>query len=371
MNVKRIMLLLIAAIIMGACVQKKPHYEITGTIQGADSVLLLLQKKTAGIITNLDSAMVIKGKFKIIGGAVEYPEIVLLVTKNKKAGKQFYLENSKITLTGRLDSLYGAKISGSKTQAESDSVSKVLEPYNINYSQIYMDRRIAEKSGDKMRVAESDRKLSEIDKEMTDVQKKFLRKNPASFVCPAILRSISYDMEADEIESFINSMDTNIAKTTVIKDLKERVVILRTVSAGKIAPDFVMNDVNGKPISLSSIIGTKLLLIDFWAAWCGPCRAENPNVVKVYKEFNKKGFNVIGVSLDRNKEDWIRAIADDKLSWIHVSDLQYWNNAAVKLYAVNAIPSNYLLDDKGMILARNLRGENLYNKVKEILSVKK
>ena len=114
-------------------------------------------------------------------------------------------------------------------------------------------------------------------------------------------------------------------------------------------------------------IGPKLLLIDFWAAWCNPCRQENPNVVKVYNEFHKKGFDVLGVSLDQKKEDWVKAIADDKLTWTHVSDLKYWGNDAAKLYAVNSIPSNFLLDDKGIIIARNLRGDDLYKKVKEIL----
>jgi peroxiredoxin len=146
---------------------------------------------------------------------------------------------------------------------------------------------------------------------------------------------------------------------------------MKAVAVGQKAPDFTMNDVDGKPIVLSSKIGSKLLLIDFWAAWCGPCRRENPNVVKVYTEFHKKGFDVFGVSLDREKADWTKAIADDKLTWTHVSDLQYWGNAAAKMYAVNSIPANFLLDEKGTIIGRNLRGEDLYNKVNELLGGKK
>jgi peroxiredoxin len=142
---------------------------------------------------------------------------------------------------------------------------------------------------------------------------------------------------------------------------------MKAVSVGKKAPDFTMNDVAGNPVSLSSKFGAKLLLVDFWAAWCGPCRQENPNVVKVYNEFKKKGFDIFGVSLDRSKDDWVKAIADDKLSWTHVSDLQYWSNAAAKMYAVNSIPANFLLDETGTIIARNLRGEDLRNKVIELL----
>ena len=122
---------------------------------------------------------------------------------------------------------------------------------------------------------------------------------------------------------------------------------MKTVAVGQKAPDFTMNDPDDKPVSLSSRIGPKLLLIDFWASWCAPCRQENPNVVKVYNEFHKKGFDIFGVSLDQKKEDWVKAISDDKLTWTHVSDLKYWGNDAARLYAVNQIPSNFLLDDKG------------------------
>ena len=178
-------------------------------------------------------------------------------------------------------------------------------------------------------------------------------------------------MEADEIESMINKFDTAIANLPQIKALKERVEVMKAVAIGQKAPDFTMNDVDGNPVSLSSKIGPKLLLVDFWAAWCGPCRQENPNVVKVYNEFNKKGFDVFGVSLDQKKEAWLKAIEDDKLTWTHVSDLQYWNNAAAKLYAVNSIPANFLLDETGTIIGRNLRGEDLYNKVSEVLGANK
>jgi peroxiredoxin len=293
--------------------------------------------------------------------------MVLLSAKGTRMRTQFYLENAEISITGKLDSLYGATITGSKTQDEYNAFVKSLDSVNEKVMTVYNDYQLAEQSGDTAKSAQLVKQIEAAQAEMTQMQKDFVRNNPASFSAPQILSGLTYEMEAGEIESYINAMDTAVANTPVIKDLKVRVEKMKTVAIGQKAPDFTLNDPEGNPVSLYSRVGAKLLLVDFWAAWCGPCRQENPNVVKVYKEFNKKGFDVFGVSLDRTKDAWVKAISDDKLTWTHVSDLQYWNSAAAQLYAVSAIPANFLLDENGVIIGRNLREQALYNKVKEVL----
>jgi peroxiredoxin len=139
------------------------------------------------------------------------------------------------------------------------------------------------------------------------------------------------------------------------------------VAIGAIAPDFTQNDVNGTPVSLSSFKG-KYVLIDFWASWCGPCRAENPTVVKAYNKFKSKNFTIIGVSLDKpeGKADWLAAIKNDGLNWTQVSDLKFWSNEVALQYAVQSIPHNFLLDPTGKIIAKDLRGNDLDKKLTEI-----
>jgi len=169
-----------------------------------------------------------------------------------------------------------------------------------------------------------------------------------------------------EVEEALGYIDKSVAETKFIKLANKRIDLIRGTTVGYTANNFSQTSTDGKKVSLSDFKG-KYVLIDFWASWCRPCRMENPNVVAAYNRFKNKGFTVLGVSMDSNRDPWLAAIQQDNLTWTHVSDLKGWGNEVGKLYGVTGIPQNYLIDKEGKIVAKDLRGPALDEKLAEII----
>jgi peroxiredoxin len=208
-----------------------------------------------------------------------------------------------------------------------------------------------------------------IDNEMKQAYKQYVQSNPTSPVALyATIQYAGYDLNADSAQPVFDLLPPSAKALPSASEFADRLEIARKLAIGKPALDFTQNDTLGNPVSLSSLRG-KVLLVDFWASWCGPCRRDNPNVVRMFNQYKDKDFMVLGVSLDQPgaKERCMKAIHDDKLTWTHVSDLKWWDNDVAKLYGVRAIPFNLLLDKNGNILGRNLHGEELEKKLAEVL----
>jgi peroxiredoxin len=197
----------------------------------------------------------------------------------------------------------------------------------------------------------------------------FLKSNPQSPVALYALQQYAgYEIDADKVAPMFASLPEALKSYPSAVAFNERIEIARKTAIGKYAMDFTQADTAGHPVSLSSFKG-KYVLVDFWASWCGPCRKENPNVVKTFNKYKDKNFTVLGVSLDRpnGKDKWLKAIHDDNLTWTQVSDLKFWDNDVAKQYGIRAIPQNYLLDPEGKIIAKNIRGEELEKKLAEVM----
>ncbi len=368
---RKIIILLLAVVVAASCTSE-PKFKITGNIEGASNELLLLQKRISGGYEIIDSVQITNGSFRL-DGSIDYPQMVNLSLKGKRGGLNFFIENSDITIHGHADSLFAASVSGSAAQAQYDAYMATLDESNSELMKLYERYRNARMEGNDAALASLlEDEMDALNAKQNQIKKDFIRGNPDSYVTPSIISELSYYLEPDEMDDLLGGLSPSLDNVQTVITLKERLIKLKAVAMGEKAPDFTLNDPDGNPVSLYSLLdgSRQLLLLDFWAAWCGPCRQENPNVVKTWKEYNKRGFDVFGVSLDRERDDWLKAIEDDNLTWTHVSDLKFWDCEPAKLYAVNAIPSNFLLDSEGTIVGHNLRGEALGQKVKELLEAK-
>ncbi|MDR1200716.1 MAG: AhpC/TSA family protein [Tannerellaceae bacterium] len=319
MNVK-VFSVLAAICLIVACNNKPTGYRITGEINQESGTVYLKAFRNKMFFV-IDSATITHGTFSF-AGKLEHPDLFGITQQRDESPYFIFLENSDITV--KVDTANRRRI-----EVEGSSAHDLFTEYQRTDKQTF-------------------------------VLDSFVVAHPASIVTAYILyRDYSYKLSKDKIEQYLQLLDPLLYQTQYVGVLQELVKTLEAVNIGKPAPDFTLDAPDGKPIKLSDKWGNGYLLIDFWAAWCGPCRRENPNVVAVYNKYRDKGFDIIGVSLDHNKESWEKAIEQDKLTWTHVSDLKYWDSEVARLYGVRAIPSNYLIDRDGIIVAKNLRGEDL------------
>ncbi|HET6556492.1 MAG TPA: TlpA disulfide reductase family protein [Prolixibacteraceae bacterium] len=362
---KNIVICLVIALSFMACQGTKDNYSIKGSIAGVDTGKVYLQKVVNGRPQSIDTADVVDGKFEF-SGKMDVPDFRILRLNEQDYFAQFFLDNSNIKVAASKDSLLSTKITGSESHDIFKTYLDEVEKMNKELVKIQEKYQSAMASGnsDEAKKAEIDyNAFMENNKVFT---KNFVKEHNTSTVAAYItLVQLSSQIESAEMDSIVNKFPQEIAQSEYVIRLKEIADGMRKTAVGVMAPDFTMNDPEGKPIQLSSLRG-KVVMIDFWAAWCGPCRRENPNVVKLYQQYHDKGFEILGVSLDQKKEDWVEAIQQDQLSWLHVSDLQHWQSSAARLYAVSSIPQTFLLDKEGKIIAKGLRSEQLAAKLNEL-----
>lgn len=374
---KKILISLCTLMMLIGCNQKKEGYTIQGTLTGdlenGTQVFLKKMGETRQLV-DVDTTLVQDGKFTFTGAA-DAPELHYVFVDQLMGNMVVVVENGEILLSAQKDSLGLAKIEGTpQNDIFTDYMEGSMEIAQRAQS-VQGDLQGAATKNDTVLVNSLREEMMELQEEYKSFELDYIKNNPNGLISALLIdRALASQMfPTEEIQELYDGLTPEIKETTVAKDIlknleaqKKKDENAKSTSIGARAPNFSAPTPSGEQLALNDALG-KVTLVDFWAAWCKPCRAENPNVVRVYKKYHDKGLNIIGVSLDRKAEDWKKAIEDDGLTWNHVSNIAYFDDEIAKLYNVNAIPAAFLLDENGVIVAKNLRGPALEQKVAELL----
>ncbi|RPE12400.1 AhpC/TSA family protein [Chitinophaga lutea] len=367
-----------ALLLMPALASAQTQFTVKGKVgQHNTPAKVFLRYPQDGKLVS-DSADLVNGTFQFTGTVAEPVNATLLLRHTPADSRaamnaesvKLYLESGVVNVESA-DSMKFAKVKGGPVNADSKALQTALEPNEQKFKALdaeYYAKPEAERK-DKDFIASLQEKGKGYFEERKAILKKFFETNNKSVVALNALKEYAGGApEYGDIQPLFAKLAPAVRDGKSGKAYAEQLERIKAVSIGAVAPAFTQNDPEGKPVSLASFRG-KYVLIDFWASWCGPCRAENPHVVKAYNEYKDKNFTILGVSLDQPdaKDKWLKAIADDNLTWTQVSDLAFWDNAAAKLYAVRSIPQNFLIDPNGVIIGKNLRGEGLTKKLQEVI----
>ncbi|MFC3559235.1 redoxin domain-containing protein [Pedobacter jamesrossensis] len=376
---KRSKLILLAILLPFISFAQVANFSLTGKIGNLNKPAMAYIDYMDNGVSHEDSVALVNGSFKFMGNVsgYAYARMALDHTGEGK-GKAvytgdviyFYFGKEQVTITSK-DSLENAVFSGSKVYQEYDAYNKAIGGTIMALTKAVnadFNSGTPEQQKDSTYRSAVDQRFRKNIKNRSDKQLLFAKEHPNSyFSLVALSEAAGSPVDVAKVQPLFNALNKEYRLTDMGKELAQRIEANGITAVGKQAPLFTQNDVVGKPVSLASLRG-KVVLVDFWASWCGPCRAENPNLVKQYNTYKDKGFQIISVSLDNVKERWLEAIEKDKLDWLHVSDLKGWNNEVGRLYGVRAVPASFLLDAQGKIIGNGLRGEDLNKKLAEIFN---
>ncbi|HET8735747.1 MAG TPA: TlpA disulfide reductase family protein [Pricia sp.] len=374
---KKILVLFCAIVGIAACNQQPEGYTLQGNLTGEveDGTQIFL--RTVGENNqpvDVDTATVKNGKFTFTG-TVETPELNYIFIDQLPGYAPVVLENGEIQFSAQKDSLGMAETTGTRQNEIFVDYKEQSKKLTQQAQSIQQDMQQAGMKQDTATVNSLRDEMMELQEEYKSFELDYIKNHPDALISALLIdRALGTGaVSVEEAQAMYDKLSPEIKKTKAANNVEERLKAQKDAEAnakntdiGAKAPEFTAPTPDGGELALNDALG-KLTLVDFWAAWCKPCRMENPNIVNVYEKYHDKGLNILGVSLDRTEEAWKKAIEEDGLTWQHVSHVAYFDDPIAKLYNVDAIPAAFLLDENGVIVAKNLRGPALEEKVAELL----
>jgi len=361
---------LVSTVIFLACSSNDNEFKIKGSVDLKDGNMVYRVVADANqqpLI--IDSTAVVGGNFEM-SGITESPEINFFSVQNVRGNFPFVVESGDIRISLYKDSLMSSKALGTVSNEAFMKYKTETKVFINSMNDIGKDLQQANMTRDSLLAVDLQDQYKDVQDQIKDYEVQFIKDNPDSYVSALILERfvMTKQMTNEEAKPMFDNLTPRIKGSKTGVKLEEALNTPKPpAEVGQIAPDFEGPGPTGQLVKLQENLA-KITIVDFWASWCRPCRVENPNLVKTYNKLKAKGLNVVGVSLDKSKASWVKAIEDDGLQWSHVSNLQHWNEPIAKAYQVRSIPATFILDQNGKILAKNLRGKALEQKVEELLS---
>jgi peroxiredoxin len=358
---KRFSLLPLLLASLCACKQnKRDSFTLTGDIKGIKAPYVYLHIPIGDSATN-DSAVVKDGHFEFKG---TLPEPAMAYLETKERYTELFLENADIQVSGNIDSLDNLKITGSASQVEYDSLKASIADITAMEGPLYQQYDAAK---DSVTGSAIEIRLDSLKEQRRSRLYTYIAAHPKSPVSVYEISSMTIGVDYPRLKTLFNYLDTSAQNSVAGKTLAKRLAVLSRSAIGQPVIDFTQNDMNGRPVTFSQYNKGRYVFLDFWASWCGPCRGENPNVLKAYNHFKDKGLAILGVSLDEDSSKWRQAVRQDGMPWTQVSDLKGWKNEVAQQYGIQGIPFNFLVDPNGIIIAKNLRGMALDQKLSDLI----
>ncbi len=364
---------ILVVLVLSACGEGSDEFTITGKLNGdlaAGTQVFLKKTDEKNMPVDVDTTTVENGKFTFTGTAGT-PELYYIFIDQIRGNIPVIIEKGAISVTAQKDSLAFAEMEGTEQNELFTDFLEGSRALSFRAMSMQDDMRNAGTEKDsatrEAAIASLRDEYMELQDEAKSFELDFAKENPNALISALIIDKVltTKALPEAEVKALYEALSPEIKESSVGKKILEKLGKSEATSIGSKAPNFSAPTPTGEELALHDVLG-KATIVDFWAAWCRPCRAENPNVVEVYNKYREKGLAILGVSLDRTAEDWKQAIIDDGLEWNHVSNVNYFDEIA-QLYNVNAIPATFILDENGVIVAKDLRGAALEQKIAELL----